>query len=105
MEFDDIEWDENKRNANIDKHKLDFRDAVGILDGPCSVALARKIGGEPRWIAIGMLDDIHVAIIYTMRERVLRVISMRKARKNERENHHTNFGRRAAQGGPQQKLD
>ncbi len=92
MEFDDIEWDENKRNSNIDKHKLDFRDVVRILDSPYLEAPARESDGEPRWLIIGRLEDIAVSIICTMRGRVLRVISMRKARKNERENYHTIFG-------------
>ena len=30
MEF---EWDENKRQSNIIKHKIDFAEAVAIFDG------------------------------------------------------------------------
>ncbi len=28
-----FEWDENKRQANIEKHGIDFADAVKIFDG------------------------------------------------------------------------
>lgn len=105
MEWDDFEWDENKRNANIEKHGLDFRDAVWVLDGPYLKYPAKEGNGEQRWIAIGMLDDIAVAIICTMRGPALRVISMRRARKNERKHYDTHFGRGAAESGSQRKPD
>ncbi|MGC8524193.1 MAG: BrnT family toxin [Acidibrevibacterium sp.] len=105
MEFDDFEWDENKRNANIGKHGLDFLDVVRVLDNPYLEYPPKEINGEQRWIAIGALDDIVVAIVYTMRERVLRVISMRKARKNERKHYDTHIGQCAAQSGSRRKPD
>lgn len=84
MDFEDVEWDENKRLSNIEKHGLDFRDAIDVLDGPCLELSGRMVAGEIRSIAVGMLDDVCVSIIYTIRGAVLRVISMRKARNGER---------------------
>ena len=33
MQFERFEWDENKRQINIEKHGIDFADAVKIFDG------------------------------------------------------------------------
>jgi uncharacterized protein len=92
MDFDSLEWDENKRLRNIEKHGLDFWDAFDVLDGPCLHLPARVVRGEVRSLALGMLDEVHVCIIYTMRGTVLRVISMRKARWYERQHYHEVFG-------------
>jgi uncharacterized protein len=92
MHFDGIEWDENKRVINIEKHGLDFQDAFDVLDGPCLHLPANVVRGEVRSLALGMLDDVCVCIIYTMRGTVLRVISMRKARWYERQRYCEVFG-------------
>ena len=57
MQFDEIEWDSNKRLSNIEKHGLDFADAIDVLDGPCLIGAAKTVGGEHRSLATGMLDD------------------------------------------------
>jgi uncharacterized protein len=87
-----FEWDEDKRLKNIEKHALDFFDAPDVLEGPCLYLPARTAEGEPRSMAIGLLDDVCVSIIYTMRSSVLRVISMRKARNGERQHDYKIFG-------------
>ncbi len=92
MDFSEVEWDENKRLKNIEKHGLDFVDAVEVLDGPCLCVPARQVHGEARSMAIDKLGDIAVSIIFTMRESVLRVISMRKARDGERRHYEEVFG-------------
>lgn len=90
--FESIEWDENKRLSNIDKHYLDFLDAVYVLSGPCLQLSAKTVQGEIRWMAVGMLDDVCVTLIYTMRGRMLRLISMRKARNGEQQQYDKAFG-------------
>lgn len=92
------EWDENKRQANIVKHGLDFVDAARIFEGPHFSALdLRADYGEDRWIGIGWIDDIVVRVVYTepdvvildaagvVQDYVVRIISLRKAVKHERE--------------------
>lgn len=91
-EFDSVEWDENKRLSNIRKHYLDFMDAIYVLRGPCLELPGKTVGGEARGVAIGMLDDVCVALIYTLRGSALRVISMRKARKGEQQHYDKAFG-------------
>ena len=82
-----FEWDENKRVENIRKHELDFADAWQIFDAPSLVNVDnRKDYGETRFIGIGFLRDIIVTIVFTEpNEETIRVISLRKALKYERE--------------------
>lgn len=44
----DFEWDEEKRLANIEKHGIDFVDAVAIFGNPHVTAPAKTIDGEKR---------------------------------------------------------
>ena len=82
-----FEWDESKRAENIDKHDLDFADAWQIFDAPMLVDIDnREDYGETRFFGIGFLRNIIVAIVFTERdEETIRVISLRKALKYERE--------------------
>ena len=82
-----FEWDENKRAENILKHDLDFADAWQIFDAPMLVDIDnRKNYGETRFFGIGFLRNITVAIVFTEPdEETIRVISLRKALKYERE--------------------
>ncbi|MDA8253839.1 MAG: BrnT family toxin [Rhodospirillales bacterium] len=90
MEF---EWHEAKRLANIEKHGIDFLDADIVFGGPHLIGPARAVAGEARWMAVGMLDDVYVTVIFTRRGNTIRLISMRSARREERERHQTLFGR------------
>ncbi|HEV7458559.1 MAG TPA: BrnT family toxin [Roseococcus sp.] len=87
-----FEWDEAKRLSNLAKHGLDFLDADLVLDGPHLLTEARTVNGEVRYLAIGVITDRHVAMIFTERDGAIRVISLRKARQREREQHEAAFG-------------
>ncbi len=90
--FDRLEWDEARRRSNIAKHYLDFADAALVLRRPYLRLAARTVQQEQRWMAIGMLDDVCVAVIYTQRGSSLRVNSMRKARHGEKQHYDQRFG-------------
>ncbi len=81
------EWDENKRLANIARRELDFADAWQIFDAPMLIDIDnRKDYGEARFIGFGFLKNFVVAVIFTEpNEETIRVISLRKALKYERE--------------------
>ncbi len=82
MEF---EWDEEKNRENIQKHGFDFHDAEIVFQGPFHIVPDRKGDyGEERFAALGFIEDILVRLSYTMRGKVLRVISLRKATVAER---------------------
>jgi uncharacterized DUF497 family protein len=80
MEF---EWDPGKNEANIRKHGIDFEDAIGIFAGPILTRRSDR-EGEERWVAIGAVEGREVAMVYTIRGAALRIISARRARRNER---------------------
>jgi len=84
MEF---EWDENKNGENIRKHGIDFADAWQVFENPLLVKLDdREDYGEDRWMGVGMMSNGIVIVLISQKEtrKRIRIISMRKATKNER---------------------
>ena len=84
-----FERDEAKNKENIRKHGIDFADAQEGFQGPLLVEVdTRQEYGEDRWIGIGSLQKrkLVVVIVFTEREpEAIRVISLRKAKKHEKE--------------------
>ena len=81
-----FEWDEAKRRTNLQRHGFDFLDADKILDGETVSFLDDRFDyGEIRILTFGMLRGRVVAIAHTETDEVIRVISIRKASKNEEE--------------------
>lgn len=82
-----FEWDEAKRGENIRKHSLDFADAWKVFEGPIYIQPDTRFDyGEHRFIATGFLEFRIVLIAFSEPDEITtRIISMRKARKNERE--------------------
>jgi uncharacterized DUF497 family protein len=82
-----FEWDDVKNRENIRKHNLDFADAHQIFDAPMIGGIDRRADyGEERFIGIGLLRNFIVVVVFTEpREDTIRVISLRKALKYERE--------------------
>ncbi len=81
MEF---EYDPDKSRKNKQKHGLDFEEAQRIWDGPVLEFPARD-SGEPRMLAIGVLDGKHWSAIITRRGATIRLISIRRSRNEEKE--------------------
>lgn len=82
-----FEWHEAKRLGNIARHGLDFMDADLLFGGPLIVGDAKTVGEEPRRMATGLIGDVYVTVVYTMRDNRTRIISLRRARNGERERH------------------
>jgi uncharacterized DUF497 family protein len=84
-----FEWDEAKNEQNIRKHGFDFADAESVFAGPLPLLARldqREDYGEDRWQGIGVFDGIIVVVIVFTEPRtgIVRIISMRKATRNER---------------------
>lgn len=84
-----FEWDEVKNEQNIRKHGFDFADAERVFTSPFPLLVRldnREDYGEERWQGVGMLDGLVVVVIVFTEPRtnIVRIISMRKATKNER---------------------
>ena len=81
-----FEWDERKNRQNIEKHGISFRRAATIFNGRVlQWEDNRKDYGEERRIAIGRTEHRILQVVYTLRNRNLRIISARKATKDERQ--------------------
>lgn len=82
----ELEWDEEKQEANLLKHKVLFSDVVPVfLDERRIVAVDdRRDYGETRYSILGMIEKRLYVVVYTMRGDVIRIISARKANKREK---------------------
>ena len=77
-------WSEAKRKSNLKSHGLDFADAPEVFAGPTfSFEDDRLVYNEPRFVTLGLLRGIPVSIVHTENPDQIRVISFRKATKNE----------------------
>lgn len=86
MEFD---WDENKRKANLRNHGIDFVGIDELFEGETVTILDDRFDyGEQRFVTFGMLEDRVVAVAHTETDDRIRVISMRKATKNEEKSYY-----------------
>lgn len=81
MEF---EWDENKNEINVEKHGYSLEDGAELLrTGDYCYAKFSPRNSENRWIAIGQYKMEWIAVVFTLRENIYRIISVRKAKKCE----------------------
>ncbi|MHB8771095.1 MAG: BrnT family toxin [Syntrophales bacterium] len=80
MEF---EFDRAKSDGNRMKHGIDFIEAKSLWNDPDRVEIPAKTLDEPRFLVIGMIGRIHWSCVITYRDDVVRIISVRRSRKEE----------------------
>lgn len=80
MEF---QYDENKSALNLEKHKLDFEQAKALWDDPEHIEFRLSYKQEPRYAVVGKIGGRHWTAIITYRDRETRIISCRRAHKDE----------------------
>lgn len=77
-------WDEAKRQSNIKKHGVDFADVPPMFDDAVfTIEDTRFDYGETRYITFGLLRYRVIVVAHTDEDGVIRIISARKATKNE----------------------
>jgi uncharacterized DUF497 family protein len=87
-----FEWNEIKNETNIKRHGIDFQDAYLIFGYPIIIKTdSRKDYGEQRLIGLGLLFEVEIVIVFTKRGGNIRVISIRRANKNERKIYQERF--------------
>lgn len=81
-----FEWDAAKETRNIASRGIPFS-VVERLDFDTALILnvTRVEDGEDRFKILGMIDGVLHAVIYTPRPPNLRIISVRRASRKERE--------------------
>lgn len=81
-----FEWDENKRLTNLQRHGIDFADAVLVFENEVATTADYRFDyGETRYLTYGLLRGEIVTIVHTETDDIIRVISFRKATRYERE--------------------
>jgi len=93
MSGQNFDWDQNKRLKTIEKHRIDFADVITIFNGPHLIIPARS-DSETRFAAIAEWNGIMVTVFFTKRGNTTRIITARRARKNERILYQTLHDRR-----------
>jgi len=86
-----FEWDTEKANSNFKKHKVKFEVATTIFRDPNALTIFddEHSEHEDRWITIGITQNSHLILvvhtfnIYNKNDIIIRIISARKASKNE----------------------
>ena len=79
-----FEWDEAKRRSNIKRHGIDFVNVEIVFAGETVTLLDDRFSySETRFLTLGLLWGRLVAIAHTETNEIVRIISVRKATKNE----------------------
>ena len=88
-----FEWDEAKRQANIKKHGIDFADVPPMFDGAIvTIEDERFEYDETRYVTLGLLSARVIVVAHTDQDEVIRLISARKATKNEEKHYFEEIG-------------
>ena len=80
MEF---EFDHKKSESNKDKHGIDFFEAQLLWLDDMLLEIPARTPDEPRFVIIGKIEDKHWSAVVTYREGRVRIISVRRSRKEE----------------------
>ena len=79
----DFEFDPAKSAANKAKHGIDFVEAQALWADDGLVDAPVLSEGEPRFLAIGRIEGRYWTAVCTFRGEAVRIISVRRARKEE----------------------
>ncbi len=80
------QWNRDKATANLRKHGIDFADAVSAFSDDLAITIPDEWFDEERFVTIGV--DVFgrvLVVVYTMRDEEIRLISARKATRQERQ--------------------
>ena len=84
-----FEFDPNKSKSNEQKHGIDFYTARRLWKDPRRVVIPARWVDEPRFLIIASMGEDIWSAIYTIRNQRIRIISVGKARGNEKEIYHS----------------
>ena len=81
-----FEWDEAKALRNLVLHGVDFEDAIQVFLDPARMEIEddRYDYGERRFVAVGVVNQLLIVVVYTERLEATRIISARRNRMSEK---------------------
>ena len=78
-----FEFNEQKSQANLLKHGINFSDAQALWGDPRLLEIPAKTEDEPRYLLIGLINGKHWSAVITYRNESVRLISVRRSRPEE----------------------
>ncbi len=78
-----FEYDPNKSMSNLKKHGIDFTEGQKLWQDDCLVIIPARTMDEERYLCIGIIDNRHWSAVITIRDKKVRIISMRRSRPEE----------------------
>lgn len=78
-----FEFDDNKSRNNLEKHGIDFLEAQKLWDDQNLLKIEARTEDEPRFLVIGKIEANFWSAVITFRDSNIRIISVRKSRKEE----------------------
>ena len=78
-----FEYDPAKSESNKAKHGIDFEEAKALWDDVDRLEARISRPGEKRYLLVGLIDVIHWTAIITYRLDAIRIISVRRSRRDE----------------------
>jgi uncharacterized protein len=87
-----FEWDANKAEANLRKHRVSFDAARRVFSDAFAIEApdADLPYGETRFVITGMVEGRVLRVVFTERNGRIRIISARKATKHEQREYYRN---------------
>jgi len=92
MEFD---FDPEKSRTNLAKHGIDFEHAQQLWSDSSLLILPSRFLHEARYLAIGRIDGRFWTTVFTERSNVIRLISVRRSRTEEKTLYERNLRRKS----------
>jgi uncharacterized DUF497 family protein len=86
MEFD---FDSQKSQSNKEKHGIDFSQAQTLWNDSDLIEIPARTSDEPRFLVIGKISEEHWSAVITYRNEKIRIISVRRSRKEEIETYES----------------
>lgn len=75
-----FEFDEQKSQANLEKHGIDFVRAQDLWKDPFLVEIPAKTTDVSRFLVIGQISGKYGSAVTTPRGGIIRIISVRRSR-------------------------
>lgn len=96
MDYQRFEWDDAKAESNLRKHGITFDQATEVFSDPFALTIQDRIEhGEQRWQTLGETSDTLTLLLvaHTLYDddlgiEVIRIISARRADRQERKIYH-----------------
>ena len=78
-----FEFDQNKSKSNLEKHGINFVETQELWTDINRLEIPAKVTDELRYLVIGKIGQKCYSAVITYRKENIRIISVRRARKEE----------------------